>query len=117
LAGPGLAGVFWNLFDNARKAMLDGGDLTITVTRSEDRSEVIVEVADTGVGIEPWRLATLFEAAESTTAASTTVDRYAPAHGLGLWWTRGQVESYGGTIAVAGAPGAGATFTLRLRPA
>ncbi|OQA45980.1 MAG: Sensor histidine kinase CitA [Chloroflexi bacterium ADurb.Bin325] len=67
-------------------------------------------ILDTGAGIEPWRLPTLFETGETTTA-----DRYAPAHGLGLWWTRGQVESFGGTIDVDSRPAAGTRFTIRLR--
>jgi signal transduction histidine kinase len=108
LAGPGLTGAFWNLFDNALKAMPGGG--TLTVTARQEPGWVAVEVVDTGVGIAPWRLATLFDAGEST-----TTDGYAPAHGLGLWWTRGQVESFGGSIDVESVPGAGARFTLRLR--
>jgi signal transduction histidine kinase len=108
MAGPGLTGVFWNLFDNAIRAMPRGG--TLTVTAQEEPGWAVVEVADTGVGIEPWRLPTLFEAGESTAA-----DGYAPAHGLGLWWTRGQVESFGGSIGVESAPGAGTRFTVRLR--
>jgi signal transduction histidine kinase len=109
LAGPGLSGVFWNLFDNAAKAMPEGGVLTVTAAKDEP-GWVTIEVADTGVGIEPWRLPNLFEAGETT-----TVDRYAPAHGLGLWWTRGQVESFGGTIRVVSRPAAGTRFIIRLR--
>lgn len=110
LAGPGLTGVFWNLFDNARKAMPEGGTLTITASLSAAPGWVVIEVADSGVGIEPWRLPTIFEAGEST-----TVDSFAPAHGLGLWWTRGQVERFGGTIEVASEVGRGTQFTIRLR--
>lgn len=109
LAGPGLAGVFWNLFDNAAKAMPEGGVLTVAAAEKEP-GWVSIEIADTGAGIEPWRLPTLFETGETTTA-----DRYAPAHGLGLWWTRGQVESFGGTIDVDSGPAAGTRFTIRLR--
>lgn len=112
LAGPGLTGVFWNLFDNARKAMPGGGALTVTVHDAGVSGWVVVEVADTGVGIESWRLPTIFEAGESTTA-----DSYAPAHGLGLWWTRGQIDSFSGQIEVASEPGAGTRFIIRLRAA
>jgi len=112
LAGPSLPGVFWNLFDNAAKAMPDGGVLTVTARLAQAGDRIIVEVGDTGVGIEPWRIASLFEP-----GASTTSNSYAPAHGLGLWWTKGQVEGFGGTIEVTSQPGAGTRFTLRLRPA
>ncbi len=112
LAGPSLPGVFWDLFDNAAKAMPDGGVLTVTARLAQAGDRIIVEVGDTGVGIEPWRIASLFEP-----GASTTSNSYAPAHGLGLWWTKGQVEGFGGTIEVTSQPGAGTRFTLRLRPA
>ncbi len=112
LAGPSLTGVFWNLFDNARKAMPHGGTLTVAVGPAATPGWIAVEVSDTGVGIESWRLPTLFEAGESTTA-----DSFAPAHGLGLWWTRSQVESFGGQIAVISEPGAGTRFMLQLRAA
>lgn len=112
LAGPGLIGVLWNLLDNGRKAMPDGGILTVTAGPAAEPGWIVIEVADMGIGIEPWRLPTLFEP-----GASTTADSYAPAHGLGLWWTRGQVESFGGTIAVASQPGVGTQFVLRLREA
>ncbi len=112
LAGPSLAGVFWNLFDNARKAMPGGGALSVSVAAAGETGWVSMEVADTGVGIEPWRLPSIFEA-----GASTTADNYAPAHGLGLWWTRGQVESFGGKIEVYSEPGVGTRVVLRLRQA
>jgi signal transduction histidine kinase len=102
LAGPSLPGIFWNLFDNARKAMPEGGTLTVRL-QDGPPDRVRIEVADTGIGIEPWRLSSLFEP-----GASTTFDTYAPAHGLGLWWTKGQVESFGGAISVTSAPGVGA---------
>jgi signal transduction histidine kinase len=112
LAGPSLAGIFWNLFDNATKAMPQGGTLTVTVAPGPGSDRTTIEVRDTGVGIEPWRLASIFEP-----AASTTADSYAPAHGLGLWWTKGQVESFGGTIEVSSQPGAGTRFKLIFRTA
>ncbi len=112
LAGPSLAGVFWNLFDNARKAMPSGGALSVSAVTGGEPGWVSVEVADTGVGIEPWRVPSIFEA-----GASTTADSYAPAHGLGLWWTRGQVESFGGKIDVSSEPDVGTRFVVRLRQA
>ncbi len=112
LAGPSLVGVFWNLFDNARKAMPGGGTLSVATDISGEPGWVSVDVTDTGVGIEPWRLPFIFEAGTSTTA-----DSYAPAHGLGLWWTRGQVESFGGKIEVSSEPGVGTRFVLCLRQA
>jgi signal transduction histidine kinase len=105
-----LSGIFWNLFDNAAKAMREGGTLAVRVAPGPGEGRVTVEVTDTGVGIEPWRLASIFEP-----GASTTSNSYAPTHGLGLWWTKGQVESYGGTIDVSSQPGEGTRFRLILR--
>lgn len=112
LAGPQLTGMLWNLLDNARKAMPGGGVLLVAAGPAPEPGWITIEVADTGVGIEPWRLPFIFEA-----GASTTADSYAPAHGLGLWWTRSQAESFGGKIEVASEAGAGTRFTLRLRAA
>ena len=109
-AGPGLTGIFWNLFDNARKSMPTGGTLTVSTRLCEDRYWVTIKVIDTGIGIDSWRLPYIFEA-----DASTTTDSFAPAHGLGLWWTRSQIESYGGTIEAANNPDKGACFTIKLQ--
>ena len=112
LAGPSLPGILWNLIDNAAKAMPDGGTVTIRGQRGPGADRATVEVEDEGVGIEPWRLASIFEP-----AASSTTNSYAPTHGLGLWWTKGQVESFGGTIEVASEPGKGTRFKLIFRTA
>jgi signal transduction histidine kinase len=112
LANDRLPNVFWNLFDNARKAMPRGGRLTVSADVSAQTGQVVVRVRDTGHGIEAWRLASIFEPGEATPG-----DPYAPAHGLGLWWTRAQVESFGGSIAVESVPGQGTCVTLTLRRA
>ncbi len=110
LAGPSLPGIIWNLLDNAAKAMPDGGTITVRATRGPALDRASLEVEDVGIGIEPWRLASIFEP-----AASTTANSYAPTHGLGLWWTKGQVESFGGTIEVSSEPGRGTRFKLIFR--
>ncbi|GEM_PF-1696592 len=107
-----LLNVFWNLFDNAHKAMPQGGVLRVVVDTTVEPGWVVVHIQDSGSGIEPWRLDSIFEPGEATPS-----DPYAPAHGLGLWWTRTQVESFGGTIEVTSIPGAGTCVTLRLRRA
>ncbi len=111
LANDRLSNVFWNLFDNARKAMPRGGQLTVAADVAEPRW-VIVRVQDSGRGIEAWRLDSIFEPGEATPG-----DPYAPAHGLGLWWTRAQLDSFGGAISITSAPDAGTCVTLRLRQA
>ncbi len=112
VANERLENVFWNLCDNARKAMPNGGKLTITAILPVEGQHVHVEVRDTGRGIEPWRLNLIFEMEESTTD-----DSNAPGHGLGLWWTKAQVESFGGSIQAESKIGVGTCVTLTLRKA
>jgi signal transduction histidine kinase len=110
VANDRLTNVFWNLFDNARKAMPTGGKLTVTADVDSESGWAYVRVSDTGHGIDPWRLETIFDPDEST-----TTDPYAPAHGLGLWWTKSQLERFGGQIAVESQVGEGTCLTLKLR--
>jgi len=112
MANDRLANVFWNLFDNARKAMPRGGQLSVSAEPAPDAGWVQVRVQDSGRGIQPWRLDLIFEPEETTPG-----DPYAPAHGLGLWWTKAQVESFGGSISVESQEGAGTCVTLKLRRA
>jgi two-component system sensor histidine kinase AtoS len=64
---------------------------------------VIVEVADTGVGLDGDALARIFEPYFSTKATGT---------GLGLTIAKRNVELSGGTITVASRRGAGTTVTI-----
>jgi signal transduction histidine kinase len=106
MAPGGLKQVILNLALNARQAMPNGGRLELTSRR--DPGWVVVEVSDTGVGIEPGDLGRIFEPFVSGRASGS---------GLGLSIVRRAVEESGGTITVASAVGSGARFTLRLREA
>ena len=92
-----------NLLINARHAMPDGGELILR-TRSDGRWNVL-EITDTGVGMDEDVLRKVFDAFFSTRAAGT---------GLGLPTTRKLVEAHGGTIQVQSEPGKGSQFTIRL---
>ncbi len=95
--------VFLNLFLNAIQAMPDGGELRLTL-RPFGRA-ITVEVADTGVGIDPAQRGRLFEPFVTTKEKGS---------GLGLSIARQIVEDHGGRIEIDGRPGAGATVTLVL---
>ena len=64
----------------------------------------VVEIADTGCGIPPERLDTIFEDFATTKRRGL---------GLGLAISKKIVEQLGGTIAVTSQVGLGTTFTLR----
>jgi signal transduction histidine kinase len=72
---------------------------------------VVVQVADTGIGIAPEHQARIFDPFWQVAPALT---RAVGGTGLGLSVTRDLVRALGGTLAVASVPGAGSTFTVRL---
>jgi len=92
-----------NLILNAQKAMPDGGELMLR-TRIEGRSAVL-DVIDTGAGMDEDLQAKVFNAFFSTRAGGS---------GLGLPTTRKIVEAHGGTISLQSEAGRGSQFTIRL---
>jgi two-component system, cell cycle sensor histidine kinase and response regulator CckA len=112
--------VIVNLAVNARDAMPVGGDLTVR-TRNVNASEaaaygyremtaadyVLVEIADTGTGIEPEVLAKIFE-------PFFTTKEVGKGTGLGLSMVYGIVKQTGGFIYCESEPGQGATFRIFL---
>jgi len=132
MAPTPLQQVLLNLTLNARETMLGrGGTLTISARRStwntgsaDDpdpdecggvRECILVEVSDTGQGMPPERVETLFTPFASHRRSDD--ERRRGAHrgvGLGLAVCRQLVESAGGEIACASEVGEGTTFTLRL---
>lgn len=100
-----------NLVDNAIAYTAAG---TITITLAVDGDTVTLAVTDTGAGIEPEHLSRIFERFYRVDRGRS---REAGGTGLGLALTRHAAERNGGSITVESTPGAGATFTLRLRRA
>jgi signal transduction histidine kinase len=92
------------LVENALRATADGGEVTVVVAERGGRA--VLEVADTGHGIAPEDLPGIWERFARGAADGGT--------GLGLAIVKAIAEAHGGRVAVAGAPGAGATFTLQL---
>jgi len=100
----------WNLLANALKFTPPGGAVWVTARREGEW--LVVEVADTGIGIEASRLPHVFAAFEQGSAETTR--RYGGL-GLGLAISKGMVEAHGGSLSAASdGPGRGATFTVRL---
>lgn len=110
--GPRLTQVFWNLMTNALKFSPDGGAIRIRAHRDPSAGEIVAEVSDQGIGIDPRRLPRVFEAFEQ---GQRSITRQYGGLGLGLAITRTIVELHGGRIeALSDGPGHGATFRLRL---
>lgn len=93
-----------NLVVNAMQSMPDGGKLTVR-TREEEKI-VVLEVEDSGVGIEE----TLFD--QIFVPFFTTKD-VNEGTGLGLSIVHGIVKAHGGTIKVMSSPGKGSRFCVQ----
>ncbi len=95
--------VLINLFKNAQEAMPQGGNLTVGVELRGDK--VRLTVADTGHGIPPEHLTSLFTPFFSTKEGGT---------GLGLTICRGLIEQHQGTIEIESEVERGTTCIIHL---
>src|ERR1700689_4996227 len=102
--GDKLKQVFWNLCENAVRAMKDGGTLTAAVESLGDDWQV--SFIDTGTGMTPQQIEKIFEPFQSNFEGGT---------GLGLAIVYQIVEAHEGKVWARSKPGQGTTFVLRLR--
>src|SRR5258705_6211474 len=102
--------VLWNLLANALKFTPAPGRVSVTLERAGGHA--LIEVRDTGSGIDPTFLPNVFN--RFSQEDSTTSRRYGGL-GLGLAIVRDIVESHGGTVRAASeGKGKGATFHVCL---
>lgn len=92
-----------NLLQNAMQSIADRG--TIAVRLFEQEGWAVVEISDTGKGIEPGLMERIFEPNFTTKSSGS---------GLGLTMCRQIVASMNGTIGVTSERGTGSTFTITL---
>jgi len=105
-----LGQVMVNLLHNAVKFSPDGGDVDITVRPSEH--EVVVAIADHGVGVPAAAQARIFERFYKVDRARVRGETGGT--GLGLAIARHIVEQHGGRIWVESTEGIGSTFSFAL---
>lgn len=109
---PGLWGdpaamehVLTNLIDNALK--YSEGAVSIAVIDAE--TEVVLTVADEGVGIKDSEISTIFDRFQQASSA-----RGSSSVGFGLYLVKNLVEAHGGRVTVDSEVGKGSTFTVAL---
>jgi len=92
-----------NLFINATQAMPDGGELIIRTRML--RKNAVIEITDTGYGIEPDKIEKIFDAYYSSKPGGS---------GLGLPTARKIAQAHNGSISLNSQPGKGTSFTVSL---
>jgi PAS domain S-box-containing protein len=102
--------VLENLLNNASKYSDAGTRIDLSVERQG--GEAVIQVHDTGMGIEPELLPHIFDL---FTQSPRSLDRSQGGLGIGLTLTQRLVEMHDGTISASSeGPGKGSTFTVRL---
>ena len=107
-----LCQILVNLVGNAVK-FTEHGTIEVDVSPEDPLSpgRVRVAVSDTGIGIEPGKLETVFE--KFTQADASTTRRYGGT-GLGLAISRDLARLMGGSLTATSHPGQGSTFVLSM---
>lgn len=97
-----------NLVENALRYTPEAGEVKVTVTARDGGA--MIQVSDTGIGIEPQDLPHIFD--RHYVGSHRTVRK--EGSGLGLSIVKGLVERMGGDVAADSEPGRGTTITVML---
>ena len=102
--------VLYNYLSNAIKFTRDGGRVALRMVPSGSES-FLVEVEDSGIGIEPEDMSSLFVEFQQL---DSSLAKHYPGTGLGLALTKRVVEAQGGSVSVRSVAGEGSTFSAVL---
>ena len=101
--------LFLNLINNSLDAMPEGGELTVRTgtagSKNGKSNQVVVDFADTGLGMTPEIMSRIFDPLYTTKARGHGT-------GLGLVIVNQVVVEHGGTVEVDSEPGRGTRFRL-----
>jgi len=100
-----------NLLSNAIKATPPGGRVRLECDRDERTGGVVVRVSDTGTGIPPEKLGSIFD---PFVQVDRKLNRPSEGVGLGLAISRDLARAMAGDLTATSEVGRGSTFTLRL---
>ena len=104
--------ILLNLLGNAVKFTPQGGRIEVDAGSSDSTpDQVILRVGDTGIGIPPEKLGTVFE---PFVQVDTSRTRGNEGSGLGLAISRDLARGMGGDLTATSTPGEGSTYTLIL---
>jgi signal transduction histidine kinase len=109
--GVRLQQIFWNLIRNALKFTPDSGRIRVA-TMNDAIGRVAIEVSDNGIGIDPQRLSSIFEAFEQ---GGPDITARFGGLGLGLAICQALAEAHGGKVhASSPGPGQGSIFSVNI---
>jgi signal transduction histidine kinase len=104
-----------NLINNAIKFTPAGGSVTVRLRQQEDTPEgnadIVLQVADSGIGIAPDQQAHIFDRFHQIDGSAR---RKYGGVGLGLALVKEIIEAHNGRVAVDSIEGKGSTFTIIL---
>ena len=101
--------ILFNLASNSIKFTPNGGNVTISVTKTQDKAQFAVK--DTGIGITEENKGKLFT---PFTQLDSSLSRFYDGTGIGLFLVKQLVEMHGGKIWFESEVGKGTVFTFEL---